>query len=286
MPSHCIRIASISLALCLASSCSQNDRSSSEQDVHEAPNVEPSAAPSVAWRYSYDFQLPDDSIAAVQETHASKCEALGLSRCRITGLRYSVSNDNAVSAQLEVKLTPEIARQFGKQAAGDVRKAGGRLSNTEFTGEDTQPLLSGATNSQRGIQARIDDIQRQLAGKALKDNERAQLQSQLEELRSQLESNRAAIVETQAKLAATPMTFNYHGRGGISGFAGRSPIMDAARSFVASLVTMISFVLQLLALLLPWTLLLWLAYLFARSKAGRAVGRFIARGPSPEGEKS
>jgi hypothetical protein len=247
------------------------------EDVSEAPNVSPSAAPGVAWRYAYDFQLPDDAIQGVQETHASECEAMGLARCRITGLRYSVTDDNAVSAMLEVKLAPDIARQFGKQATADVRKAGGRLSNTEFSGEDTGPTLSEATRTQSDLQSRMTEIERQLANRSLKDAERAQLQSQLDQLKSQLAETHSTVAETQAKLASTPMTFNYYGKGGINGFAGRNPVRDAARSFVASLVTMITFLLQVLAVLLPWAILLLAIYLAARSRPARAIGRFFSR---------
>jgi hypothetical protein len=245
------------------------------EDVHEALNVAPTAAPGVAWRYAYDFQLPDDVIEGVQEKHAAECESLGLARCRITGLRYSVSDDNAVSATLEVKLAPEIARQFGKNATADVRKAGGRLSSTEFTGEDTAPVLSEASRTQSDLKTRVADIQKELANPALKDNERAQLQSQLQQLKSQIAETGSAVAETQAKLASTPMTFNYYGKGGIGGFAGRNPVMDAGRSFVASVVTMITFVLQALAVLLPWVVLVALLALLARSRAARAVGRLF-----------
>jgi hypothetical protein len=53
--------------------------------------------------------------------------------------------------------------------------------------------------------------------------------------------------------------------------------MDALRSFVSSMVTMITILLQLLAWLLPWALLLFLIFLAARSRPGRAVRRFFSR---------
>lgn len=277
MQSRPIGVASLVVALLLCSSCSSNEGSTETEALHETPDVSPTAAAGVAWRYAYDFQLPDEVIERVQEQHASECEALGVTRCRITGLRYTVSDDDAVSAMLEVKLAPDIARRFGKQATTDVRKAGGRLSNTEFAGEDTGPVLSETARNQRDLQAQIADIEKQLANPSLKDSERAQLQSQLGELRSRLSEARSSIAETQEKLASTPMTFNYYGKGGITGFAGRNPVMDAVRSFVASLVTMITFVLQVLAILLPWAALLTLLVLGARTKFGRAIGRFFTR---------
>jgi Flp pilus assembly protein TadB len=187
---------------------------------------------------------------------------------------------------LQVKLAPEIARQFGKQATGDVRKAGGRLSNTEFSGEDTAPVLTQATRNKSDLETRISDIQKQLANRSLKDAERAQLQSQLDQLRSQLSENQSAVEATQERLANTPMTFNYYGKGGILGFAGRNPVMDAARSFVSSLVTMISVVLQALAFLLPWVLLLILIILLVRWRPVRAAGRFLFPRSGPDSDET
>jgi len=264
--------------------CSSNENSQPDADRAETPDISPAAAPGVAWHYSYDFQLPDESISAVQEATASKCEALGVERCRITGLRYSVSDDDAVLAALQVKLQPAIARQFGKSAAAEVEKSGGRLSNTEFTGEDTEETSNRAARSLADAGARIVEIERQLQNPALKDNERAQLQAELGQLRSRSTDAAAAQAGVEQKLAATPMEFNYYGRGGMAGFKGHNPIMDAARSFVASLVTMVTVLLQVLAWALPWVLLGVIILLFFRSRAGRAIRRFFAPAYSTESE--
>src|SRR4051794_8619726 len=69
MPSRSTRLTSLTIALALCASCSQKEQESAPrraEDVHESPNVSPTAAPGVAWRYAYDFQLPDDAIEGVQ----------------------------------------------------------------------------------------------------------------------------------------------------------------------------------------------------------------------------
>ena len=58
------------------------------------PGIAPSAAPGVAFNYRYAFRLPGERISAVQEQHAAACEKLGLDRCRITGMRYRLVNDD------------------------------------------------------------------------------------------------------------------------------------------------------------------------------------------------
>lgn len=264
----------IAVAALMLGACGQAGGPEETRDLAESPKISPTAAPGVAFRYFYQFELPDEAITAVQEKHASRCEALGVERCRITGLEYSVNADDAVSASLTVKLAPELARQFGKAATGDVEEADGRLSSTEFTGEDTEPVTTEAGRQQSDIQTRIADIERQLASTS-RDTERAQLQSQLNELRSQLSQAQATIAGARAQVASTPMTFNYYGRGGISGFR-TNPVREAARLFVSSIVTMVSVLLRLIAVLLPWAALLALIVWIARSRIGRAIGRFFA----------
>ena len=213
-------------------------------DKQAPPDIGPSAAPGVAFDYKYAFRLADEKISSIQEAHAAKCEAAGITRCRITGLNYSISSDDVVTASLALKLDPQVARGFGREATATVVQAGGRLTDTEFIGEDTAPATDSATAAAGDAATRAATIQKQLEGKGAHDSERAQLQAQLAALQSQSADARATLSEAHAKLAATPMTFTYYGKGGINGFGGRNPLAEAGQSFAASMVMMISFVLH------------------------------------------
>lgn len=266
----------ILLAL-LGAACSQReDAGQADQDVAEessiaSPDIAPSAAPGVAFAYAYDFRLDDGRIAALQEAHAGACEKLGLARCRITGLKYTVGEDEQVTAMLHVKLDPIIARRFGKQSESVVEAAGGRLINAEFSGEDEGSAIRTATTERREIVARIAEIEDKLASLGAGDRERTALQSQLEELRANLSGKKQSIAASEERLANTPMTFNYYGKGGVPGFRGTNPVAEAWHTFIASGVTMISFLLQLLGAVLPWALLLFAIVLVIRSRVGAAV---------------
>jgi hypothetical protein len=77
----------------------------------------------------------------------------------------------------------------------------------------------------------------------------------------------------EQRLAFTPVTINYYGEGGIPGFR-QNPLKESFRLLVSSFVTMVSFVLQGLAVVLPWLLLLGLFVLLWRSRPGRALRRW------------
>src|SRR3954464_6094633 len=103
------------ILLAFLCSCSANNGSNREEqesgDTSSSPNISPTAAPGVAFDYGYEFSLADDKIAVTQEAHASACEHLGLARCRITGMSYTVDQNEQVTAELDLKLDPMIARE-------------------------------------------------------------------------------------------------------------------------------------------------------------------------------
>lgn len=273
-------ISAVTFALLLASGCSQKTEDASGEsaevvDSYEAPTVNPTAAPGVAFKYRYDYELADGRISAVQEAHAARCEAMGVTRCRITGLNYSLGEDDRVSASLELKLAPDIARQFGKAATADVTKADGRLFRTHFEGEDTAPTTRAAEQGKADADARIAELEKQIADPRTRDRERAEMRTQLAELRDRTAASSATVAAQQERLASTPMTFTYYGRGGIPGFGHENPISAAFKLFVESAVTMISFLLRVVGVLLPWVLLGLLLLAITRTRTARRVWRWV-----------
>lgn len=271
-------------AALLVASCSQQgpafDPEEVAQDSSElarAPDISPTAAPGVAFRYDYDFRLADERIDDVQEAHAARCESLGVDRCRITGLRYSVNAQDQVYGMLQVKLDPTIAREFGKVAVAGVDQAGGRLINAEFTGEDEGSNIRRSTTRRNEIEQRIADIERRLDELPADADERIQLQQQLDSLRNEASTIRSTIAASEERLELTPMTLNYYGKGGVPGFGGRNPVEDAWRGFVGSGATMITVLLYVVGVLLPWAILLLLIVMMVRSRFGRGIRSWWSR---------
>jgi hypothetical protein len=249
--------------LLILAGCSQNEESNqssveaaaeSADDLQRAPNISPTAAPGVAFNYRYAFELADKKIASVQEEHAAACETLGLSKCRITGMQYTLVNKDHIEASLAFKLDPLIARKFGKDAIASVTKAQGILTDSQITGEDVGTGISASQRRSSDLNAEISSIEKRLAAGGLGDRERSELQSQLAGLKEQSSSERSTQKESAAMLASTPMTFSYSSGGGIFGSGGVT-ISQAGETAMTSFSTMISFILLALGVLLPWLLL-------------------------------
>lgn len=243
-------------------------------DAVAGPDVRVSAAPGVAFNYRYAFRVPDAKIAAVQEEHAAACETLGLSRCRITGMRYSLIDEDEVTASLAFKLDPSIARKFGKDAIASVEKAKGILVDSQIQGVDVGSGISASQRRSSDLQAELTRIDARLKAGGMGDRERTELQEQAQRIRQQLDSERDTRRAGEEQLATTPMEFSYSGGEGIPGFGSGNPFAGAWETAIASFVTMASFLLLLIGGGLPWVLLGALLMWLLRSRLGAGVRRW------------
>jgi hypothetical protein len=223
------------------------------------PGVAPTAAPGVAFNYGYAFELPAERIAPIQEQHASACEKLGVENCRITGMRYELTGEDEVRAQLAFKLNPALARKFGREAIDMVDKADGRLTLAQITGEDVGSRIEQGGREQVGLGEELRRIEQQLARGGLSSAERVELQAQAQSLRERLRMGQSEQTARRAQLATTPMVFNYD-----AGEADRSfgaalseafeGALDFARGFLILLIYLLPFA---LAALLVWLVGRW-----------------------------
>lgn len=266
------------------SACSQapQERETSTQtmDVQEArapAGVGVTAAPGVAFNYRYAFSLPGAQVAAAQEAHAAACEALGIARCRITGMRYQLLGENRVEAMLAFKLDPAIARQFGKQGIAAIEKAEGTLTDAEITGTDAGAEIQRLAAERARIAEEIARLDKELARTNLPASERAELQRQRAELAGRVEAAQAGTSAQRESLANTPMVFDYRSGKAIRGFDAGAPFASALDLLSGSAQATLAFVLGALALLGPPALVLLLGLLVWR----RIRPRFRPAKPKP-----
>jgi hypothetical protein len=283
MNSRSTLIASLGTAALLLCSCSKNDgngqqRSVEEGDMTSPPNISPRAAPGVAFNFNYDFSLADDKIAATQEAHASACENLGLARCRITGMSYSVDQNQQVTAELDLKLDPMIARQFGKSAQQTVVGNDGKLVRLDIGSSDEGQVIEQAGQRKSEASAQLAQLQQELARAKPGSTAHANLLTQIQALQQQASEQSHTIAASQATLASTPMAFHYYGRGGVPGFRG-DPLREAWHTLVMTVVTIVGILLQALAVLVPLGVLIALVIALWRTRPMRTVRRWVKGRP-------
>lgn len=253
-----------------ACSAQKSEEAVAAADAIQGPRLPDGVSPGVAFAFDYDFILPGDAISKVQEQHAAACQRLGISRCRVTGMRYDQPSEDNVSAQLDLLLAPDAAHAFGNEATDVVRNAGGELDRASARGENAGEQIRLSQTESAGVTAEIARIQARLAAKGLAASERTELQSQLSDLRQRLLGQAAERDAKEAAIASTPVTLTYASQGiiGSKGAFGKASVAS-----LSSLESAAALLLFLGGLALPW-LLVGLALI----TAWRAARKRLAAG--------
>jgi hypothetical protein len=233
-------------------------------DMAGGPNINVSAAPGVAFNYRYAYRLANARIQPVQEAHAAMCEKLGITRCRITGMRYSLVGERDISASLEMKLDPAIARQFGKAGTKVVTDADGMLVDQQISGVDVGSAIEGANRGQAQLQDELDRVNRELSRSELSNVIRDRLLSEAQSLRSQIRALGEQRRAGEESLATTPVAFFYGSGQIVPGFEEPTPLADALNRAGYNFRAALGSLIVVSATLLPWLLLAFLLYLAAR----------------------
>jgi hypothetical protein len=240
------------------------DSSSAQERAAAGPNVSPTAAPGVAFNYRYAFRLPAQRVAEVQEQHAAACEALGIDRCRITGMHYEVLNERDIRGRLNLALDPAIARRVGREGVAAVLRAEGSLVESEISGTDVGTGIRRAGQNIEQMGEQLRRIEARLAAGGVRPDERSRLQSEAEQLRAAIRAAQAHRQDAQESLATTPMAFVYGSGDLVPGSDGRRPIGTVLRDAGENFLGGATILLIILVTLAPWALLALFAWLLVR----------------------
>jgi hypothetical protein len=237
------------------------------------PDLDPSAAPGVAFEHSYSFRLEAERIAEMQQEHQRLCARYGPA-CRITGMDYRGVNEDDVEASLSFLVDPEIAGQFGRESVRAVEAADGTLAGNEVTGTEIGTAIKTNVGNLEEAQAELARVEARLSRPNLHRRERARLNEERRELRAQIAELRTTTAGQEHRLATTPMRFRY-GSGALApGAAPRQTIGEATENAAESFLGGLNILAIVFVTLSPWLLtllLIWGAIRFLRRRLGPAT---------------
>jgi len=240
------------------------------------PDLDPEAAPGVAFDYRYSFRLEADRVAEMQQEHQQLCGRYG-PRCRITGMDYRAANEEDVEAMLSFVVDPAIAGQFGRESVRAVTAADGELTESQIAGTEIGTALKANTGNIEELQAELERIEARLALRNLRGRERARLDDERQSIRQQIAELRSTTGEQERQLATTPILFRY-GSGNLApGPAREATIGEATEAAADNFLGGLRIVAILFLTISPWALtgfLLWAGFRAARR-------RWPGRGPLP-----
>jgi hypothetical protein len=245
-----------------------------ESDRGTGPDLDPAAAPGVAFDFHYNFRLAADRIADMQQQHQQLCLRYG-TRCRVTGMDYRAANEEDVEATLSFLVDPDIASQFGRESVRAVTAADGELAESQIEGTDVGTGLKETHASLDDLRAELARIDARLAQRGLRGRERARLDEERQSIRAQIADLNTSANASERALAMTPIQFRYGSGAFAPASAHRRTLGEASANAAGTFVEGIRLVLIVFVTLSPWlltALLIWGGFrLVRRRRTGGAA---------------
>jgi hypothetical protein len=243
-------------------------------DRQAGPDLDPAAAPGVAFDYRYSFRLEAERVAEMQQEHQRLCGRYG-PRCRITGMDYRAANEDDVEAMLSFLVDPAIAGQFGRESVRAVTAADGELTESQIEGTEIGTSIKANTGSLEELQAELERVEARLARRNLRWRERERLDGERQGLRGQIAELRSVTAGQERQLATTPILFRY-GSGNLApGPARAATVGEAFERSTDNFLGGLNILIVIFVTLSPWLLAglaIWGLVRFLRRRRVPAAG--------------
>ena len=242
------------------------------------PDLDPAAAPGVAFDYSYAFRLEAERVAEVQQEHQRAVRratdrAAGSPAWIIAPPMRTMSRRCSPSSSIRRSPASSAARASARSTRPD-----GTLAGSEISGTEIGTAIKANTGNIEALEAELERVEARLAQRGLRWRERERLDEERRDLRRQIAELRStthgAGAPARDDADAVPLRLGRvrAGTGAAGRRSARRPSAPPTLSSAALNMLLIVFV-----TLSPWlltALLVWGAIRFARRRLVTAAARW------------
>ncbi|QTD57543.1 DUF4349 domain-containing protein [Parasphingorhabdus cellanae] len=226
----------------------------------------PVSKPQIAYKYDYGFRLPSAEIPTAQQAHIALCNQMPDNGCRVLNMSNSGGEGEYGTGNLHLEVAAPKAPAFGERLAEAVDQSGGSQISATIAGEDLSKKIVDTEARLRSrvlLSQRLTELLRTRKGTVaeLVEAERA-----VTDVNEEIDQARSWLKEMRGRVAYSTVIINYYSSAPGSGsFSG--PIRESFNDISSMLGYSIGALITLIAVTLPWILLLALAiYLRRRFK--------------------
>jgi len=234
----------------------------------------PSSQSFLAYRYNYGFSLPAKSVAVTAKSHAQICLEAGPNKCQVLNSSTSAYNKDQVSANLSMRAEPNWLDSFKSEIQSSIEAAKGNMTNNSVSADDlTRQILD--TDARLKAQTTLRDrLQRLLATRDAKLNDLLALERELARVQSQIESATTTLNVLRKRVSMSVVNINYQSQSVAVSQSALAPIGRALKGFIGGFSRGLADVINFLAAILPWLILviipgLWLLRRWWRGRQNR-----------------
>ena len=237
-----------------------------QQDVASSPapvpppqqpsSENPSSVSFLAYRYNYGFSLPVKSVAKTAKSHAQICMDAGPAKCQVLSSNTNVQSEDYVNARLSLRAEPQWLETFKQDIITSVETAKGELTGSGVQAEDlTRSILDtdARLKAKKVLRTRLENL---LETRNAKLPDLMALERELARVQAEIESATTTLNVLRKRVSMSMVDINYQTKTVAISGSSVSPIGRSIKGFVGTFSYALSNVIDFIAAILPWLILI------------------------------
>jgi len=216
----------------------------------------------LAYRYNFGFSLPARHVASSAKSHAKMCQDAGPEKCQLLNSSITAYNEDNVTANLSLRAEPQWLKSFEEELKSSVDDAKGKMVSNSVNAEDlTRQILDtdARLNAQKTLR---DRLQRLLVTRDAKLNDLLALEREFARVQSEIESATMTLGVLRKRVSMSVVNIHYQSQSVAVSQSALAPIGRALKGFVGGFSRGLANVINFLAAILPWLILVILPALW------------------------
>ncbi|WP_128892122.1 DUF4349 domain-containing protein [Erythrobacter sp. HKB08] len=223
------------------------------------------AQSSIAYSYSFGFQIDQEDIPELQKAHVALCEGLG-PKCRILRMSQAGSDGYDGYGQLQLQVEANQARAFGDALRAPAEELGGEQVSFVVDGEDLSETI---IDTEARLASRLvlrDKLTAILQGNRGSVDELVKAEKAVAEINQEIDSTRSKLQELRNRIRFSMVSIEYNTAWTNRQVGFVEPVRDAIASIGSTLGVTVSALIYIATALVPITLFLlairWILHRF------------------------
>ncbi|HVY85690.1 MAG TPA: DUF4349 domain-containing protein [Caulobacterales bacterium] len=261
-----------------ASGGEAQDQAAPSPQPHQ-PSQQPQDASYLAYTYGVSMELPAANVAGLMDAHVRACQQAGPRLCQLISSSRSGDPESAVSGTVEIRGEPTWLRRFMDGLSGQVGAAGGRITGQTTAAEDLTRDIVDTEARLRASHTLRDRLQQLLASRPGKLSDLLDIERELARVQGEIDSTESQLAVMRARVDMSVLTLTYSSTAQSIRSDTFKPLGDALAGFLGWIVIGVASIVTVIAILLPWVVVIWLIVWLVLTLRRRMGGRFFKRRP-------
>ncbi|MGQ0531217.1 MAG: DUF4349 domain-containing protein [Caulobacteraceae bacterium] len=236
----------------------------------------------LAYSYAMGLEIPSERLAGVMDRHVRACQTAGPRVCQLIGSNRTGDPESYMEGYVSLRAEPNWLNNFKSGMAAEADAAGGRIVQESTSSEDLTRQIVDTEARLRAQTALRDRLQELLRSRPGRLADLLEVERELARVQAEIDAVQSALAVMRTRVAMAELNLQYRSAPRPIGSDTFEPLRQAFANFLGIIVGGFAAIITLIAVLIPFAIVLVpLAWLLLRWRKRRG-GRFFKRAAAPE----